>query len=213
MTDNGVCFGEAVDLTREILETADIKVIAVCAPAARLYRMLGNGEIDLTINIKQTKALPANVSFIEPPYTQLSLVLLSHVTAAVALNSVEKPTIAAIRGFDYSGQRQRLSAQGYQFVDLPDSIDAVEMFIKGRSNALLTYEAPFNFFMTQRYLPIATIYDRQLLDTLNTYYAISNTSLHKTYIQQALTAYAASEQLRYFTPPPISSTTHYQLDY
>ena len=206
MTDNSVCGGEAVDLTREILETADIKVVAVCATAARLYKMLGTGEIDLTINIKQTKALPANVSFIEPPYTQLSLVLLSNATPSGALNSVEKPTIAAIRGFDYSGQRQRLSAQGYQFVDLPDSIDAIEMFIKGRSNALLTYEAPFNFFMAQRYLPLAAIYNRQLLDSINAYFAVSDLSLHKTYIQQALSAYAATEQLRYFTPPPGSSS-------
>ncbi|MDX1677412.1 substrate-binding periplasmic protein [Arsukibacterium sp.] len=208
MTDNDVCGGEAIDLTREILETADIKVVAVCATAARLYKMLGTGEIDLTINIKQTKALPANIRFIEPPYTQLSLVLLSNDTPAGALNSVEKPTIAAIRGFDYSGQRQRLSAQGYQFVDLPDSIDAIEMFIKGRSNALLTYEAPFTFFMAQRFLPVATTYNRQLLDSINTYYAVSEQSLHKTYIHQALSGYAAAKQLRYFTPPPVSPMTH-----
>jgi len=207
MTDNGVCGGDAVDLTRKILETSDIKVVAVCASPARLYKMLGTGEIDLTINIKQTKALPANISFIEPPYTQLSLVLLSNVTPTGALNSEEQPTIAAIRGFDYSGQRQQLSVRGYQFVDLPDSIDAIEMFIKGRSNALLTYEAPFNFFMKQGDFPKATIYHRQQLDRINTYFAISDQSLHKTYIHHAMSAYAASEQLRYFTPPPVNLVT------
>ena len=80
---SGHCGGEAVELTRSILQTEAITVRTVCATPARLYKMLQSGEVDLTINIKQTQALPADVSFVAPPYVQLSLVLLTH-GAAVA---------------------------------------------------------------------------------------------------------------------------------
>lgn len=195
MTAPGNCEGDAVDLTRSILQSDTVTVRTVCATPARLYKMLQNGEVDLTINIKQTKALPADVSFVAPPYVQLSLVLLTH-GAAVARE--KQPTIAAIRGFDYHGQRQQLAAKGYSFIDLPDSISAVEMFVKGRSSALLTYEAPFNYYLQQQGLPFASHYQRRLLETIDAYYVLSALSEHKDYISSRLNRYADTEQLSYF---------------
>ena len=195
MTDNANCSGEAVELSRRLLQSDDIKLTTVCATPARLYKMLQSGEVDLTINIKQTKALPDNVSFVATPYVQLSLVLLTH-GAAVARE--KQPTIAAIRGFDYHGQRQLLSEKGYSFIDLPDSISAVEMFIKGRSSALLTYEAPFNHYLQQYDLPFAAHYQCQLLEHIDAYFVVSEQSAHKTYISEKLTQHANSEQLSYF---------------
>ena len=195
MTDNNHCGGEAVELTRSLLQTDNIKVTTICATPARLYKLLQSGEVDLTINIKQTKALPDNVNFIAPPYVKLSLVLLTH-GAAVARE--KHPTIAAIRGFDYHGQRQILAEKGYTFVDLPDSISAVEMFIKARSSALLTYEAPFNHYLQQHSLPFARHYQRQLLEHIDSYYVVSDLSAHKSYINEKLTEYANREQLSYF---------------
>ena len=193
---SGHCGGEAVELTRSILQTEAITVRTVRATPARLYKMLQSGEVDLTINIKQTQALPADVSFVAPPYVQLSLVLLTH-GAAVARE--KQPTIAAIRGFDYHGQRQLLSESGYSFIDLPDSISAVEMFVKGRSSALLTYEAPFNYYLQQQALPFASHYQRRLLDTIDAYYVVSGRSEHLTYISTTLNRYANTEQLSYFS--------------
>jgi len=195
-TGNGHCGGEAVELTRSILQTDTLTVRTVCATPARLYKMLQSGEVDLTINIKQTQALPADVSFVAPPYVQLSLVLLTH-GAAVARE--KQPTIAAIRGFDYHGQRQQLSKSGYSFIDLPDSISAVEMFVKGRSSALLTYEAPFNYYLQQQALPFASHYQRRLLDTIDAYYVVSGRSEHLPYISTTLNRYANTEQLSYFS--------------
>src|SRR5690606_21589824 len=114
MTDNDNCGGEAVELSRSLLQNDDITLTTVCATPARLYKMLQSGEVDLTINIKHTRALPDNVSFVATPYVQLSLVLLTH-GAAVAREKL--PTIAAIRGFDYHGQRQVLVDKGYSFID------------------------------------------------------------------------------------------------
>ena len=195
MTNNDTCGGEAVELTKSLLQTADIKVTAVCATAARLYKLLQSGEVDLTINIKHTKALPDNVSFISTPYVKLSLVLLTH-GAAVARE--KQPTIAAIRGFDYHGQRSVLTDKGYTFIDLPDSISAVEMFVKARSSALLTYEAPFNYYLQQHNLPFARHYQCQLLEHIDAYYVLSEQSTHKSYITNALQEYAAKTQLSYF---------------
>ncbi|WP_027672215.1 substrate-binding periplasmic protein [Rheinheimera baltica] len=190
------CSGEAVELTRRILESETVKVTAVCATPARLYKMLELGEVDATINIKHTKALPQNVSFVAPPYAQLSLVLLTH-GAAVARE--KRLTVAAIRGFDYHGQRQLLEEKGYSFIDLPDSISAVELFVKGRSSALLTYEAPFNYYLKQHGKPFATHYQRFALDAIDTYYVVSNLSPHKDYISNTLQRYALSKQLSYFS--------------
>lgn len=196
MTDHDNCAGEAVELTRSILQSADITVTAVCATPARLYKLLQSGEVDLTINIKHTQALPDNVSFIAPPYVQLSLILLTH-GAAVARE--KQPTIAAIRGFDYHGQRQVLTGKGYSFIDLPDSISAVEMFIKGRSSALLTYEAPFNYYLQQHNLPFEKHYQCQVLEDIDAFYVVSEQSAHKAYIDNKLTQHALDEQLSYFS--------------
>lgn len=196
MTSQENCGGSAVEQTRALLQTDDIKVKVICATPARIYKMLESGEVDLTINIKQTKALPKNISFIPTPYAQLSLVLLSH-GAAVARE--ETPSIASIRGFDYHGQREILTDKGYSFIDLPDSISAVELFIKGRSSALITYEAPFNYYLQQQQLPFASQYQRQLLEHIDGFYVIANASKHKAYIQQRLQHHAETEQLSYFS--------------
>ncbi|KKO50299.1 hypothetical protein VT06_02305 [Arsukibacterium sp. MJ3] len=196
---DNTCGGEAVELTRNILQTDTITVRAVCATPARLFKMLSRGEVDLTINIKQTKTLPNNVSFINPPYAQLSLVLLTYNNQSTALTSLQQPTIAAIRGFDYLGQRQILSERGFLLIDLPDSIDAIKMFVKGRSNGLLTYEAPFSFYLAQQPPQLTQRYQRQLLEYIDAYYVISDQSLHKLYISTTLSDYAATKQLRYFT--------------
>ena len=193
---NGHCIGEAIEITRNILQNDKIKVSTVCASAARLYKMLQNGEVDLTINIKHTKALPRNVSFVEPPYAQLTLILVTH-GAAVARE--EHKTIAAIRGFDYHGQRPLLSEQGYRFIDLPDSLSAVELFVKRRTSALLTYEGPFIHYLQQNELPFAKHYQKQVLGTIDTHYVISAMSPHQDYIEKSLNHYATTNKLKYFT--------------
>lgn len=193
---DGSCGGEAVELTRHILQSANITVEVNCASPARIYKMLQRGEIDLTINIKHTKALADAVQFVEPPYGQLSLVLLTH-GAAVARD--KKPTIAAIRGFDYHGQRQQLTDKGYTFIDMADSIGAVELFVKGRTNALITYEAPFNYYLQQQNLTFATHYQRFVLENLDTHYVISNASKHSALLRQAFEHYAQQHQQSYFS--------------
>ncbi|MBZ9612766.1 substrate-binding periplasmic protein [Rheinheimera maricola] len=198
----GHCSGEAIEITRDILQNDTIKVNTVCATAARLYKMLQSGEVDLTINIKHTKALPNDVSFVEPPYAQLTLTLLTH---GAAIAREKHLTIAAIRGFDYHGQRHLLSEQGYSFTDLPDSLSAVELFVKGRSSALLTYEGPFIYYLQQHNLPFAKHYQRRVIETIDTHYVISAASAHQDYIRQTLQHYATINTLSYFSRQAIST--------
>lgn len=193
---DGSCGGEAVEQTRLILQSANLSLEVICATPARLYKMLQRGDIDFTINIKHTLALGEDVQFVEPPYGQLSLVLLTH-GAAVARE--KRPTIAAIRGFDYHGQRQQLIEKGYTFVDMSDSIGAVDLFVKGRTNALITYEAPFNYYLQQQNLAFAPHYQRFVLENLDTHYVISNASSRSALLRQALEQYATEQQQSYFS--------------
>lgn len=53
------CIGYFVSTTRQLFAEYNIRVKAICAPAARVYRMMRNVEIDLTVNVRTTKLLQA----------------------------------------------------------------------------------------------------------------------------------------------------------
>lgn len=86
-----------------------------------------------TINIKSTKALANLVEFSKTPFRKLVLNLYSHSDAK------NFSTISAVRGFDYQGYREKYAKEGVEFIDLPSTISAIRVFIKRRSNHLLSY--------------------------------------------------------------------------
>ena len=122
------CVGRFIEITKKILTDYSIQLGAVCAPPARLFRLLEKAEIDFTINIKSTVALPKNVDFVEPPFSTLQLDLYSH-----KQNKLDN-SVAAIRGYSYHGFRAKLVDQHYKFFDLPNSISAIQLFLKKRSS-------------------------------------------------------------------------------
>lgn len=190
---SGECVGFAVELTRRILVQYDYKLVAICAPAIRVYRMLQSGEVDLTINIRSTTAIKDHVDFISPQFAELELIFLSHKEQGF------ENMISAIRGFDYHGHRKSLVDKGFVFQDMPGSIDAIKMFVKGRSRHLLTYKAPYQFYIARNGFNMPEYDDIEYLQEIPTFYAISKASAKHDELHQLLTQHAKKTQINKFS--------------
>lgn len=174
------CIGYAVEASRHIFSKYGYSVTAICAPAIRVYRMLETGEIDMTINIKSTRLLQESVDFMEPAYGYLELIMISHAERGF------ENMVSAIRGFDYHGQRQALEKNGYTFQDTPGSIDAINMFMRERTRHLITYKAPFKYFLEHNGFSLPPQVTVEPLAELETFYAVSKNSKHYRKITQIL---------------------------
>lgn len=186
------CAGGFITITKKILAEYAIKVDVVCAPPIRIYRLLENAEIDFTINIKSTQALPKDIMFVDPPFSMLNLDLYSHE------NAPSLKSVAAIRGFGYHGFRAKWMAKGYHFIDLPTSISAIQLFLKKRSGHLMSYRSPVEYYVKEKKLDISDSVAIVPLVRVPTYFAISGKSPHSEKLQAALSDYASKHQLMFF---------------
>ena len=192
---DGSCSGEAVDVSRIILRESNIDLQLVCASPARIFRLLKLGEVDFTINIKSTGALSDGVEFVDPPYTSLQLMLYENTRIEPGS---KLRNIAAIRGFDYNGFRTRLLQQGYHFIDMPESISAVKMYLLGRSEGLITYQAPFIYYLQSQQQMPPNNSSSTLLHAVDSHYVISNKSILRYELKLAFEQYANKNKLAYF---------------
>ena len=142
------CVGGFVTITKKILADYNLDVDVVCAPPIRIYRLLASADVDFTINIKSTKALPLDIVFVETPFSMLNLEFYTH------KNTQAIKTVAAIRGFGYHGFRTKLIEEGYEFFDLPTSTAAIQLFLKKRSSHLISYRSPVESYITDKKLKI-----------------------------------------------------------
>jgi polar amino acid transport system substrate-binding protein len=180
MLSDNQCGGTYVDAVKQLIyESSPFDVSVVCAPPIRIYRMIEAGNVDLTINVKTTKRLIQHVTFHPMLFSNLSLVLYTHE------NRPEK-SIAAIRGFDYHGFRQKFTEEDYQFVDVPNGMDAVEIFLRERSASLLLYEGTFEWYLSKNNEVLIKNIIKSDLQLVPTYFAVSNRSEHKRAIEQWL---------------------------
>lgn len=192
------CGGPGVEQMAHILATAQLTLESVCVTPARMYLLLQNGEIDLSINIKSTKALQQNKQqpahlFANPAYMDLQLMLYSHNRRSQA---PDNDSVAAIRGFDYQGQRQLLTARGFSFMDVSDATNAIELFLHFRTEHLISYSAPFDSYlaekahtMTPPALNPAT-WQSSKLATVPAFYVISAKSPQRDLLLQTIENYA-----------------------
>lgn len=191
----GKCVGENIDVTSKILAHYNIKLEVVCTLPARMYLLVKNSEVDFTINPKSTKALSPYVKFVAPPFKKLVINLYRYDT-----NS-EFRTISAILGFDYNGMRQKLVDQNYQFVDLPTAESALQLFLKRRSDALVSYQSNVDHLKQQN----AIIFPKEITITplleVNAYYGITKDSANFDLLWHVLNDYAEQHSLEYFVPP------------
>jgi hypothetical protein len=186
------CVGDFITITEKILAEYAITLDVVCAPPIRIYRLLENAEVDFTINIKSTQALPKDIIFVDVPLSTLNLKLYAY------KNPQSIKSVAAIRSFGYHGFRTKLMAEGYNFIDLPTSISAIQLFLKERTTHLISYRAPVDYHLEEKKLEFkASISVLPLLD-VPTYYAISGKSPHLDKLRTAFSEYASKHQLTFF---------------
>ncbi|MFQ3189125.1 MAG: phage terminase large subunit [Paraglaciecola sp.] len=82
------------------------------------------------------------------PFNTLKLDFYTH------KNTEFNKSVAAIRGFSYHGFKASLTEQGYAFFNLPNSISALQLFLKKRTRHLISYRSPVEYYMDEKKLNI-----------------------------------------------------------
>lgn len=185
------CYGSTIDHSTAILEELGYQVHVECMPAARLFTLVEAGKVDVTINISTTGALENKVTIIYPPYTYLSIVLANHAEKS------DGETVAAIRGYDYTGLRQELVKQGYTFIDVPSSLDAINLFLHNRTSSLISYLRPYEYYLDNR-VPDKSVKTHHIKRDIPTYFAISRTSKWHDELIKRFKDYSESQQISLF---------------
>ena len=191
----GECVGENIDVATRVLSQYNIKLEVVCALPIRMYRMVENAEVDFTVNVKLTRALEPHVEFIEPPLKQLVINLYRFG------ENTDYKTISAIRGFDYNGTRRKLVDQKYRFVDLPTAESALQLFLKRRSDALISYQSNVIHIKQQNGIVFPDTITAMPLLKVNAYFGVAKGSAKFDLIKRVFTEYAEKHGLEYFVPP------------
>lgn len=154
--------------------------------------MIEDGEVDFTINIKSTEALRKHVVFSDIPFRKIILNLYTH------NEPNQNKIISAVRGFDYQGYRQKFSDEGFEFIDLPSTISAIQVFMKGRSDFMLSYESPLDNYLSKNKLTLLNSTTITPLLEIGSYYAIAKRSVHLNELKHAFNDYAVKHQAQYF---------------
>lgn len=193
---DGSCGGPGVALSQQIFAAVNLHVEPVCITPARMFMLLDSGDIDFSINIKSTQKLSRQHLAVAHPYSELQLVIYSHPPRSQAPRD---NSVAAIRAFDYQGQRARLLQRGYVFADLPDSVSASQFFLHQRSQHLLTYEGPFRAYLKAQNPELLKNLQRQAITSIDTFYILSAQSPHQQAMQQAIEQFAKKHRCRYLS--------------
>jgi polar amino acid transport system substrate-binding protein len=135
----GHCFGNIVDEVINMFPSEKYELSLYCATPARVYRDLSNSAIDLTVNVKSTKRMAEHVYFSNAPAVNLEVLLLSYPQRSVK-------SVAAIREFSYGDTRESLENQGVKIVEQSNSKEAVTVFLRGGTDAIVTYRSPFSYY-------------------------------------------------------------------
>ena len=155
------CVGSAITTTRELLLEYGIKFHVVCAPAQRIIRLLQNKEIDFTISVKSDELLTQHVVYSDIPFRKVKINLYTR-------NELKQfKTISAVRGFEYQGYRKKFSEEGIEFIDLPNTVSAIQFFLKGRSEAMISYGAPVQNYMKTNQIAMQDTYMITVLQEAN----------------------------------------------
>lgn len=186
------CIGQVIAITNKVLAEYGLNADAACSNPSHIYQLMADGDIDFTINIKQTSSLAKSTIFIDTPFRQLQLNMYSHNEWA------HRKDIAGIRGFTYQGQRANLTTNGYTFYDMPTSISAIQLFLKKQSAHLLSYASSIDYLVAEKQLDIDNTVQVNPILAVNSHYAISATSKHRFALQHAFNDYAKKHKVTYF---------------
>jgi hypothetical protein len=193
--DGKTCAGEGYLLAQRLFSQAGFKLKAVCTTPARMYLLLDQGEVDFSINVKTTAAISKKHKFVEPAYMPMQLMLYSH---QLSTDAPQDKTVAAIRSFDYLGQRQQLLQQGYQLVDMPDSISAIQLFLHQRTQHLISYQGPFVAHADTQSTDVVAGLKQKKLAEIDAYFVVSAASADHQRVIEVLQQYAKAHSCSYF---------------
>jgi polar amino acid transport system substrate-binding protein len=200
-SETGRCYGEVVEMSSKLLKQFGYNMNIECIPPIRLFERVKQGEIDLTVNVKGTAALDDHATFVHKPVTNLKLM---RITNNERLN---EKSIAGIRGYDYVGERTRLVDEGYEFVDMPSSVDSIKLFLFDRTASLITYERPFHYFLGEREFNEETT-SITLKRNIPTFFAVSSKSKYKEDLIERLSFYSESFNEETFLEHTSAPTPH-----
>lgn len=186
------CVGSNITLTRELLLEYGIKFHVVCAPPQRIIRLLQSGGIDFTISIKSVEAINKHVVYSDIPVRKIRLNLYSH------NESNNSQTISSVRGFEYQGYRKKFSEQGLEFIDLPNIDSAIQVFLKGRSEAMISYESPVQNYMDTNNIARLNTYSITPLLEIDAYYSVAKRSPHRKELIEAFRGYSVKHKAQNF---------------
>lgn len=138
----GGCFGSVVDKINSTFPSSQYDVNLYCSTPTRVYRDLANSMIDLTVNVKSTKSMTDNVYFSDRPAATLQVFMVSYPNSKIE-------SVLAIREFSYGNMRDTLLEQGVNIVEQSNSKEAVTVFLRRGTDAIITYRLPFDFYYDQ----------------------------------------------------------------
>ena len=179
---SGECEGPAVAQLKKLFLFSEQPLKILCVTPARLYKLFANGEVDMLLNIASTKALQGQSVIVKPQFHYINLAFATNKAMA------EQKTVSAIRGYNYEGQREVLEQRGYEFVELKNGVDALELFALGRVAHHIGYiqhKEMLNFHDT-KHLKLDQI-EFNSLELIPTYIHISKKSPHLETINAYLT--------------------------
>ena len=181
-SQDGECEGPAVAQLKKLFLFSEQPLKIMCVTPARLYKLFANGEVDMLLNIASTKALQGQSIIVKPQFHHINLAFATNKAMA------EQKTVSVIRGYNYEGQRDILEQQGYEFVELKNGVDALELFALGRVAHHIGYiqHKEMLDFHDTKHLTLAQIEFRSL-ERIPTYIHISKQSPHRDTINAYLT--------------------------
>ncbi|MFT4653890.1 MAG: hypothetical protein ACJA0G_001918 [Kangiellaceae bacterium] len=168
---NHKCYGAAIDDLQKIFSEQLYTLTFYCAPPSRIYRDFNNGLIDITINVKSTESLSSNVIYSQKPYEVLEVVLYSQANK-------KNQKVASIRSFSYHGMRHQLESDGYKFVDVTNTKEAIAVFLRGGTDSILSYKQPFEHYLNEgaekhKYAAFNVSYTYKKLISVPSYFAVN----------------------------------------
>lgn len=183
-SNDGICSGNAIEQINSVLPETEYDLSIYCTTPARVYRDLASGKIDVTVNVKSTESLGENVYFSKEPLYILEVKLYTAIDAKAS-------SVSAIRFFNYHGMRDKLLAENYQFQDHTNSKEAITVFIRGGSDALISYRTPFEYYLEQIQSKQGLAkegfeYETRDLVDVPTYFVINMSSRHAQHLLEVI---------------------------
>ncbi|MFT6267737.1 MAG: polar amino acid transport system substrate-binding protein [Alphaproteobacteria bacterium] len=184
---NDKCYGSAIDDLQKIFSEHLYTLTFYCAPPSRIYRDFNQGLIDITINVKSTESLRANIIYSQKYYEVLEVVLYSK-------ESKQNQKVASIRSYNYHGTRQKLEFEGYEFVDVANTKEAIAVFLRGGTDSLLSYRQPFEHYFNdgakkRRYAAFNVSFTQKSFISVPSYFAVNTKNRKAQEIVDKIDAY------------------------